>query len=177
MLKVQGASRDDPVVKEFLREVEMMDSLRGPHIINFLGAVTVPGHLCVLTEFAPLGSLGSLLRKQILPHLLKVKFAWDCAKGMNFLHNSGIVHRDLKSDNLLVVSTNIHAAVVCKLTDFGTSKAVSPSAHPNLTAGIGTPVYMAPEILDDQQYTNAADVYSYAILLLELYANKMPYRD
>lgn len=95
MLKVQGTDKEDGVVKEFLREVEMMDSLRGPHIINFLGAVTVPGRLCVLTEFAPLGSLGSLLRKQILPHLLKVKFAWDCAKGMNFLHNSGILHRDL----------------------------------------------------------------------------------
>eukprot|EP00727_Mastigamoeba_balamuthi_P011349 m51a1_g6837 putative tyrosine protein (986) ;mRNA; f:59376-63467 len=166
--------------EDFKREVAALEELRNTYIIGvrFIGAVMIPGKLCLVTEFAPLGSLKGAMKNNNLSLPYKLRAAFDCARGMSYLHQSRILHRDLKPDNLLVFSFSIDAPVVCKLTDFGTTRTVSENVSRSFTKGIGTPVYMAPEILSEEEtavYTLPADVFSFAILLHELYTEMEPY--
>eukprot|EP00727_Mastigamoeba_balamuthi_P012055 m51a1_g7472 putative serine-threonine protein (958) ;mRNA; r:178397-182922 len=175
-LKDALVGQDETAKADFLREVRNMEGLRSPYIVNFYGAVIVPGKMCLVTEFCEMGSLGHVLRTHNLQPTLRVRFMIDCVKGMNFLHLSNIIHRDLKPDNLLVVSLAEEAPVLCKLTDFGTSRgATAGIKEAGMTKGLGTPIYMAPEVLNAGQYTNAADVYSFSIMLWELWKDEVPY--
>lgn len=176
MLKAQ-MDLSDMQLADLMREVNIMNKLRNPNIVGFTGAVTTPGKMCLVTEFVPLGNLTRYLGKGMLSYAQKIKIALDAANGMNFLHNSGILHRDLKPDNLLVVSLNVNAPVMIKLSDFGSSRSINEEMARNYTAGIGTPIYMAPEILTKEAYSVKADVYSFALLLYELYDEKEPYQE
>eukprot|EP01105_Mastigella_eilhardi_P026026 TRINITY_DN730_c0_g1_i5.p1 TRINITY_DN730_c0_g1~~TRINITY_DN730_c0_g1_i5.p1 ORF type:complete len:626 (-),score=124.31 TRINITY_DN730_c0_g1_i5:86-1963(-) len=183
-LRLQYIQEEDHVLRDFLREIEIMERLRAPQITNFVGAVIFPQKLCIVTEYAKLGSLGKVLKTMEMSYAVKFRMMLDCCKGMNFLHASGIVHRDLKPDNLLVFSFSLRADVMCKLTDFGTSRDTSRfDESAQLTVGLGTPIYMAPELLrsndkdeNSPPYTPAADVYSFGVMLYQLAINEEPYR-
>ena len=103
-------------IADFHREMKIMEELRSPFIVNFIGAVVFPGRMCIVTEFIPYGSLSSLLHKENLTYLVKLRMVLDCARGMMYLHSCKIMHRDLKPDNLLVLSIDDLAPVTCKLT-------------------------------------------------------------
>ena len=126
-------------------------------------------------EFCEKGTLTSLLEKRKLDSLLKLKIALDCAHGMNFLHQSGILHRDLKPDNLLVVSTSIKSPVRVKLTDFGSSRSVTEVGERQKTKGVGTPVYMAPEQLKGEEYSFPSDVFAFGVNLWQIWNQKSPF--
>ena len=94
--------------------------------------------------------------------MTRVKFMIDAAKGLKYLHDNGILHRDIKPDNFLVVSLDMNVKVNCKLTDFGSSRNINMlMTNMTFTKGIGSPSYMAPEILNREHYKKAADVYSF----------------
>jgi len=128
--------------------------------------------LCIVTEFVSRGSLNKILHdKDVILELDHVrKMALDACKGMAYLHGAHIIHRDLKSHNLLVDKNwNI------KVADFGLSRAVEETgANLTLTA-CGTPCWTAPEVLRSQRYTFFADVYSFGICLWEMVARDDPY--
>lgn len=84
--------------RDFEREIRIMEGLRSPYVVGFVGAVTVPGRLCLVTEYVPHGSLGALLGRTKLSSQLKARICLDCAKGMSYLHGSKMMHRDLKPD-------------------------------------------------------------------------------
>eukprot|EP01105_Mastigella_eilhardi_P014283 TRINITY_DN3260_c0_g1_i2.p1 TRINITY_DN3260_c0_g1~~TRINITY_DN3260_c0_g1_i2.p1 ORF type:complete len:290 (+),score=76.49 TRINITY_DN3260_c0_g1_i2:323-1192(+) len=182
---MQYIQEEDHVLRDFIREIEIMERLRHPCITHFVGAVVFPQKLCIVTEFAKLGSLGKALKTMHMGYALKCRMMLDCCRGMHFLHTSGIVHRDLKPDNLLVFSFSLRADVLCKLTDFGTSRDTSQfDESTQLTVGLGTPVYMAPELLRSNDkdenappYTKAADVYSFGVMLYQLCIEEEPYRS
>jgi serine/threonine protein kinase len=95
------------MLEEFRQEICIMKRLRHPHVVQFLGAVTQPPHLCIVTQFVPRGSLFKLLHRTPAfnpDDRRRLQMALDIARGMNFLHTCKppIIHRDLKSPNLLV---------------------------------------------------------------------------
>ncbi|KAH3745950.1 circularly permutated Ras protein 1 [Pelomyxa schiedti] len=187
LLKNQNPTEE--AFAEFKREVKVLTQLRHTHIVNFIGAVTIPSKLCIVTEYMALGNLSSVLHKnQDLAWVIKLKIAKDIALAMSFLHENHIVHRDLKPDNILMVSINRHCDITCKVSDFGTSRAVSSrgmtAASPVLTTTsvrqmtvlIGTPIYMAPEILSGtEDYGIETDVFSYGVLLWQIVTGYPPY--
>jgi predicted Ser/Thr protein kinase len=163
-------------MQEFEQEVAILDQLRSPFVVHFFGAVHQPGKLCMVMEYFPLGNLVTAMAADPFSLVLKLKCALDCIRAMRFIHASGIIHRDLKPANLLVMSRSLKAAVSCKLGDFGATRDIGSEAK-DLTKGVGTPTYMAPEVIASGDYKLPADVYSFGVLLWFLVAEKTPYAD
>ena len=166
------------MVEDFDREVAMMEKLRHIAIVSFIGAVHIPGHLQIVTELCPYGALLPAMQKYParFTDALRVKSLLDAAAGMDFLHRSGIIHRDLKPDNLLMVSLEPLAAVACKLSDFGTTRDVNSFARDIMrTNGVGTPLFMAPEILAGQPYDRPVDVFSFSLIIYTAFAGELPF--
>jgi serine/threonine protein kinase len=116
-----------------------------------------------------------LLHNELIPDIpfkLKIKMAFQAAKGMHFLHSSGIVHRDLKSLNLLLDSKwNV------KVSDFGLTKFKADASKGSDDHGNGTVYWTAPEVLNESQDVDhvLADVYSFGIILWELLTREQPH--
>ncbi|EAL43584.1 protein kinase domain containing protein [Entamoeba histolytica] len=177
-LKTQGVSDVDKLVTMFTREAELLEKIRCPYIVSFIGCVTNKEHLCLLTEFCPLGSLRKILKKrEDLNEQVKIRICQDISKGMEYLHINDILHSDLKTDNVLMVSLNPHDSVLCKVSDFGTSRCFVESSKGLGIKDIGTPVYMAPEVHQSEQITLKSDVYSFAICMLEIWNNGSLYDE
>ncbi|XP_019179574.1 PREDICTED: serine/threonine-protein kinase CTR1-like [Ipomoea nil] len=160
---------------EFLREVAIMKRLRHPNIVLFMGAVTQPPNLSIVTEYLSRGSLYRLLHKhgarEALDEKRRLCMAYDVAKGMNYLHkrNPPIVHRDLKSPNLLV-----DKKYTVKVCDFGLSR-LKANTFLSSKSAAGTPEWMAPEVLRDEPSNEKSDVYSFGVILWELATLQQPW--
>lgn len=158
---------------QFKCEIEIMLKLRHPNIVLFMGAVTRPPHLSILTEFLPRGSLYQLLhrRNAHIDERRRMKMALDVARGMNYLHTSHptVVHRDLKSPNLLVDKN-----WVVKVSDFGLSR-LKHHTFLSSKSTAGTPEWMAPEVLRNEQADEKCDVYSFGVILWELATLQLPW--
>ncbi|KAL8150252.1 hypothetical protein V2J09_020060 [Rumex salicifolius] len=156
--------------KEFGQEVYIMRKVRHKNVVQFIGACTKPPSLCIVTEFMSGGSVYDYLHKHKgtfkLPSLLKV--AIDVSKGMNYLHQNNIIHRDLKAANLLM---DEHEVV--KVADFGVARVKVQSGV--MTAETGTYRWMAPEVIEHKPYDHKADVFSFGVVMWELLTGKIPY--
>eukprot|EP01105_Mastigella_eilhardi_P019711 TRINITY_DN4654_c0_g1_i1.p1 TRINITY_DN4654_c0_g1~~TRINITY_DN4654_c0_g1_i1.p1 ORF type:complete len:369 (+),score=82.71 TRINITY_DN4654_c0_g1_i1:1037-2143(+) len=134
--------------------------------------------LWLITEFLPGGSLQSFYRKNKLSFPFKLRVLLDVATGMNILHSLEIIYRDLKAENIMMCATNIDiGSPVVKLTDFGTSRKFASKVQKSYTKGVGTPIYMAPEIIRCEPYDHKVDVFSFGVLCWELMAQCEPYKE
>ena len=160
-------------VDAFCGEASLMCQLTHPNVVGFIGAITDPTALSIITEFAGQGSLADILIDGAIPLTFsaRVRIALDAARGMQYLHTSNpvILHRDLKTDNLLVTDE-----FVIKVADFGLTRFLSEGKQ---MTQVGTPMWMAPEIIQGRQYTQKADVYAYGIILWEILTRLEPYED
>eukprot|EP01087_Luapelamoeba_hula_P007745 TRINITY_DN1900_c1_g1_i1.p1 TRINITY_DN1900_c1_g1~~TRINITY_DN1900_c1_g1_i1.p1 ORF type:complete len:1690 (-),score=189.26 TRINITY_DN1900_c1_g1_i1:61-5130(-) len=161
------------VKKNFTDEVKIMTQLRHPNVILFMGACTKPPNLCIIMEYMELGSLYDVLHNELVPALpigLKIKLSAQAAQGMHFLHSSGILHRDLKSPNIL-----LDEKWNAKISDFGLTKFKQESGS-DYDRFAGSLLWTAPEVLSEEQpFAEPADVYSFGIILWELLTRKDPY--
>lgn len=161
---------NEEMLKEFSQEVYIMRKVRHKNVVQFIGACTKPPNLCIVTEFMSRGSVYDFLHKQRgvfnLPSLLKV--AINISRGMNYLHQNNIIHRDLKTANLLMDEN-----MVVKVADFGVARVQTQSGV--MTAETGTYRWMAPEVIEHKPYDHKADVFSFGIALWELLTGEIPY--
>jgi len=167
--------------KEFEREVTAMMRLRHPNLVMFMGACAEP-QMIIVSEFCGGETLFKLLHEKkniMLTWKQKLKMMKDVARGMFYLHdnNPPILHRDLKSLNLLLLDevTSPNDKIMVKITDFGVARAMDESGK--MTGQMGTCHWMAPEVINNQPYTLAADIYSFAIVMWEIVVRETPYRD
>ncbi|XP_031090520.1 probable serine/threonine-protein kinase SIS8 isoform X3 [Ipomoea triloba] len=160
-------------LEEFKSEVRIMKRLRHPNVVLFMGAVTRPPNLSIVTEFLHRGSLYRLIHRpnNQLDERKRLRMALDAARGMNYLHNCTpmIVHRDLKSPNLLVDKN-----WVVKVCDFGLSR-MKHSTFLSSRSTAGTAEWMAPEVLRNEPSDEKCDVYSYGVILWELCTLQQPW--
>ena len=179
---IEGSNNEnyeETVMKEFEKEVNMLDKFRNEYLIHFYGACFIPSKVCMVTEFAQFGSLQDLMNKTLnnkpREHM-RIKLTCDASKGIEYLHDNGIIHRDIKPDNFLVITLEDNVIVNCKLTYFGSSRNLNQMlTNMTFTKGVGTPKYMAPEILNKERYKKSADVFSFAITMYEVFIWKQAY--
>ena len=169
--KLKGVSDDEKQMAEFYKETAMLDKFRCRYIINYFGACFIPNKICMVTEYAQWGSVNDLMRKQPkkedIEDKVRVKILLDAARGIHYLHNNAILHRDIKPDNILVLSIEPNIKINAKITDFGASRNINAMMNNRtFTKGIGSPAYMSPEVLDRKKYDSSADVYSFAISMI-----------
>ncbi|KAF0889355.1 hypothetical protein E2562_023655 [Oryza meyeriana var. granulata] len=131
---------------------------------------------CVVVEYLTGGTLKQHLIKQYrknkkLSYREVVRLALGLARGLSFLHSKKIVHRDVKTENLL-----LDHQLNLKIADFGVARVVEAQDPKDLTGTTGTLAYMAPEVVAGKPYNRKCDVYSFGICLWETYCCDMPYR-
>ncbi|GLE06146.1 hypothetical protein PINS_up015357 [Pythium insidiosum] len=163
-------------IDSFLAEVKLMISMEHERIVRFIGvAWDSLTDLCVVTEFMEGGDLRTLLAdfdQNGRAHgfdTMKVKIALHVAHALTYMHSLSpvVLHRDLKSKNILLDSS-----LNAKLTDFGVSR---ERADSTMTAGVGSSLWMAPEVMMGERYDEKADVFSFGVVLSELDTHKLPY--
>uniref|UniRef100_A0A0D9VBF9 non-specific serine/threonine protein kinase n=1 Tax=Leersia perrieri TaxID=77586 RepID=A0A0D9VBF9_9ORYZ len=156
--------------RDFAQEVYIMRKVRHRNVVQFIGACTRQPNLYIVTDFMSGGSLHDYLHKKNnsfkIPDVLRV--ATDISKGMNYLHQNNIIHRDLKTANLLMDENK-----VVKVADFGVARVQDQSGV--MTAETGTYRWMAPEVIEHKPYDHKADVFSFGVVLWELLTGKIPY--
>jgi serine/threonine protein kinase len=160
------------VERQFMQEVHCLSQLHHPNIVQFVAASWKPPVCCLIMEYVPGGSLRAFLRKQSGPMPMKsiLSMALDVALGMEYLHSQGVVHRDLKSENL-VLTDDLHL----KLTDFGVG--CLETECDMRSAETGTLRWMAPEMISHKHYSKKVDVYSFGIVLWELVTGLLPFQN
>ncbi|XP_057702538.1 mitogen-activated protein kinase kinase kinase 12-like isoform X2 [Corythoichthys intestinalis] len=152
-------------------DIKHLRKLKHPNIITFKGICTQAPCYCILMEYCAQGQLYEVLRagRQITPSLL-MDWAMGVAGGMNYLHLHKIIHRDLKSPNILITYDD-----AVKISDFGTSKELSDKSTKMSFAG--TVAWMAPEVIRNEPVSEKVDIWSFGVVLWEMLTGEVPYKD
>eukprot|EP01117_Protostelium_nocturnum_P016504 TRINITY_DN6541_c0_g1_i1.p1 TRINITY_DN6541_c0_g1~~TRINITY_DN6541_c0_g1_i1.p1 ORF type:complete len:754 (-),score=232.36 TRINITY_DN6541_c0_g1_i1:129-2390(-) len=157
----------------FFKELGIIQKLRHPNIIMFLGASLDGENRCIITEYLSGGNVHRLIHNDwiILEKnvMLRYRIAMDVIRGMTYLHDLKIVHRDLTPKNLLLDTT-----YTCKVCDFGLSRIKEDSG--SLTTSLGCLPYQAPEVFRGRRYTEKSDVFSFGMVLYELLSGEEPHK-
>ncbi len=175
-------------------EINLLSRVRHPNVVRFIGYTYKETQNVIVTElmskdlrtYLDEKKEASRERQPPLSLLLAINIMQQIADGMNHLHEIGVVHRDLKSNNVLVNvvddqdgSPLSSSLVQVKLTDFGVSKLHLHDSGCS-TRMVGTTKWRAPEVFEDEEnrekYTNSADVYSFAIIFSEVLTAEMPFQ-
>lgn len=160
---------DDKDMHKYIeREMATLRDMRHPNVVQFMGLSRNLTDVYIVTEYIGGGDLRKILKDESkhLSWLLRAKIATDVAYAMTFLHSKGLIHRDLKSNNLLVGEN-----WKVKVCDFGFSRRVNKG---ELMTLCGTDEWMAPEVMCGERYDEKADVFSFGMVLTELVTRKKP---
>lgn len=158
---------------DWRKEIKMMAKTGCDYVVRVLGYATAERTLTIVMEYMTKGSLYDLLhtRKEPLSVITRMRMARHCALGLQHLHDLKVMHRDIKSMNILV-----NDSYSCKLTDFGCAKSLNEQGALLNTANSGTPLWMAPEVKLGH-YDYSADVYSLGLVIYELLEKRLPHYD
>ena len=166
---ISKLGRTEKELMNLRSEIEIMRGLKHPNIITLLDSFDTENEVCVVTDFAD-GELFHILEddqklsEQVVHHI-----AHQLVSALWYLHSNRILHRDMKPQNILLSNGGY-----VKLCDFGFARAMSVDTF-MVTSIKGTPLYMSPELVQEQPYDHNADLWALGCILFELFAGEPPF--
>ncbi|KAG8969493.1 hypothetical protein FRC03_002354, partial [Tulasnella sp. 419] len=154
---------------EIMSEIDLLKNLNHPNIVKYKGYVKTRENLFIVLEFCENGSLHNICKKfGKFPENLVGVYISQTLEGLVYLHDQGVIHRDIKGANILTDKMG-----TVKLADFGV--ATTPTGAMNDAAVVGSPYWMAPEVIEQAGATTASDIWSVGCTVIELLEGKPPY--
>ncbi len=166
----------DGMLRRFMREAKIMSALHHPHLMPIydMGESEVDGvtRYYMVMPFIVGGTLGSRIQHSVLSPEEASSYLFDIASALDYLHQHGIIHRDIKSTNVLLSTDNL-----CYLSDLGVARILDDTSSLTTTGNVlGTVDYIAPELfVSDGKADARSDIYSLGVLLYEMITGRRPF--
>ena len=167
---LRGVSKDQ--LQLLQREIDLLKLLENPYIVEYRESFNTKDTLYIVMEFVENGSLSTMLKKYgRLPEALVGVYTVQVLGGLHYLHEQGVIHRDIKGANILI-STEGRV----KLADFGVATKMDAAGFDTQANTVmGTPYWMSPEIIQMSGFTTASDIWSVGCTVIELVSGSPPY--